>query len=445
MTFLQKEARMIRKNTGPAALFLCLALCMTSACHSASDLPEEPVEPAAYIETEPAPTVAASKIRPGMNYAVKTEADTEEISKTEETTTEPETPSPKIGLTALAMVPNYVNVRSGPSVDDEIVGKIYNYCAAEIQDEVVCEDGNWYLMTSGNCTGYIKSEYFLVGEEAEAMRKEVGVLMGTVTEDYLRVRSEPNLNDPDNVFTFYERGTEVYITELTEDGWAKIESDAASTGYVYAECLDLKTVFKTAITLEEEEEAIRIQQEREEAARKAEEEYQAALKAQQEAEAAAAAAAAEQAAKQQAQQEQQTQPAIPADPGAASTGDAAADALRNAVVQYALQYVGKPYVHGGRSLETGTDCSGFTSLVYQHFGYYPSYTPAGQADQYPHVDLSQLKPGDLLFYSNSQKYLGHVALYIGNGQIVHSGTEATGVLISSAYYRDPLFAARVIP
>lgn len=431
---------MIRKNTGTTALFLCLALCMTSACNKAPSLPEEPAEPAVYIETEAATTVAAPQIKPGKNYAVKTTA--AETEATEETTTEPETPSPKIGLTALAMVPNYVNVRSGPSVEDEILGKIYNYCAAEILDEVQCDDGSWYLMTSGNLTGYIKSEYFLVGDEAEAMRKEVGVLMGTVMEDYLRVRSEPNLDDPDNVFTYYERGTEVYIAELTEDGWAKIESDAASTGYVYAECLDIKTVFKTAITLEEEEEAIRLQEEREEAARKAEEEYQAALKAQQEAEAAAAAAQ-QQAAQQQ--QQQQTQPATPANPGAASTGDATADALRNAVVQYALQWVGRPYVHGGRSLETGTDCSGFTSLVYQHFGYYPSYTPAGQADQFPHVDLSQLQPGDLLFYSNSQKYLGHVALYIGNGQIVHSGTEATGVIISSAFYRDPLFAARVIP
>ena len=111
---------------------------------------------------------------------------------------------------------------------------------------------------------------------------------------------------------------------------------------------------------------------------------------------------------------------------------------------YALQFVGNPYVHGGRSLVTGTDCSGFTSLVYQNFGYYLSYTPAGQAEQGIRVPLNELLPGDLLFYSNSYKYLGHVALYIGNGQIVHAGTEATGIFVGSAYYRDPLFAVRII-
>ena len=120
------------------------------------------------------------------------------------------------------------------------------------------------------------------------------------------------------------------------------------------------------------------------------------------------------------------------------------DALRAAVVAYALQFVGNPYVHGGRSLVTGTDCSGFTSLVYQHFGYSLSYTPAGQSEQYTRVPVSTIKPGDLLFYSNSQKYLGHVALYIGNGQIVHAGTVETGIIVSNAYYRDPLFAVRVI-
>ncbi len=428
---------MYKKKYRPAAFVLCLALSMASACNKAPDVAGSTPEVTLEAESETTVRETTSSLKPGVNYARKDELSSTAEAQTEETTTEPETPSPNIGLTALAMVPNYVNVRSGPTTEDEIVGKIYNYCAAEILDEVAGEGGNWFLMTSGNVKGYIMSDYFLVGEEAEAMRKEVGVLMGTVTEDYLRVRSEPNLEDPDNVFTYYERGTEVYITEMTEDGlWAKIESDDASAGYVYGECMEIRTVFKTAITIEEEEEQLRLKAEREEAARKAEEEYQAALKAQQEAEAAAAAAAQ--------QQQQQAQQGSAANPETANTGNEAADALRNAVVRYALQFVGNPYVHGGRSLVTGTDCSGFTSLVYQHFGYSLSYTPSGQSEQGTRVDLSRIQPGDLLFYSNSQKYLGHVALYIGNGQIVHAGTEATGILVSSAYYRDPLFAVRII-
>ena len=391
----------------------------------------------------------------------RTKEPTEEPT-TEEPTTEEPTESPNIGLRALAVVPNYVNVRTGPSTEYDIVGKIYKYCAAEILDDVEGEDGNWFLITSGNVKGYIKAEFFLVGEEAEAMRTQVGVLKGIVMEDWLRVRSEPDLSTLDNVFTFYERGTEVIIQELS-DGWAKIETDDASTGYVYAECLDIWRDFKTAITIEEEEEAIRKQKEAEERARKAKEELEAAKKAQEEARQRTIALQAEAArqaailAQQQAQAEAAAQAAAQkaaaeaarlAAEAAAAEAAAQNDALtaqRNAVVAFALQYVGHPYVHAGRSLETGTDCSGFTKLVYQHFGYdFLMWYPAGQAEQGIRVDLNDPKPGDLLFYSNSQKYLGHVAMYIGNGQIVHAGTEATGVITSSAYYRNPLFAVRII-
>ncbi|MBR3036526.1 MAG: SH3 domain-containing protein [Lachnospiraceae bacterium] len=395
------------------------------------------------------------------------------------TTVPPTTLSPNIGLKALAQVPGYVNVRTGPSTEYDIVGKIYDNCAADILDEVEGEGGSWFLITSGNCEGYIKSEYFLVGEEAEAKREEVGVKMGTVTVDYLRVRSEPDLSTLDNVFTYYELGTEVFIEEMTEDGWAKIKVDDASEGYVYGECMDIRTVFKTAITIEEEEAEIARRLAAEEAARKAEEEYQAALKAQQEAEEAARREAEQRAreeaerraaeeASRAAEQTQQAQPQEPQTPQPpetqgssgetpgsetpvtppAPTNDANA-ALRNAVVAYALQFVGNPYVSGGRSLVTGTDCSGFTSLVYQHFGYSLDYTPAGQAGQgvlvmNAPVSEDQLLPGDLLFYSNSYKYLGHVAMYIGNGQIVHAGSPETGIHVRSAFYRAPLFARRII-
>ncbi len=385
-------------------------------------------------------------------------------------TTEAPTEDPMKGLTALAVVPGYVNVRSGPATTYDIVGKIYDQCAAVILEETEGEDGTWYRITSGNLDGYIKSEFFIVGEEAEAKLDEVGVLTGTVNEDWLRVRSAPDLTDPENVYTFYERGTLVYIRDLTEDGWAVIESDDAGEGYVYADCLKIERVFKTAITLEEEAAEIAKREAAEEAARIAQEEYEAALAAQAAAEAEAAAQAAAWAAQQQAWQEQQAAQAAAwaqqqaaqqqaAQQLAAQQAQAAADAaqaaaiaaadgtqnsLRNAVVAFALQFVGNPYVHGGRSLVYGTDCSGFTSLVYQNFGYYLDYTPAGQAAQLVEVPLDQILPGDLLFYSNTQKWLGHVAMYIGNGQIVHAGTPETGIFIASAYYRQPLFARRVI-
>ncbi|MBQ6680080.1 MAG: C40 family peptidase [Lachnospiraceae bacterium] len=430
------------------------------------DEAESRTEPAVYIETLEAKVKPGAESLPAPHYGADdgTGNSTGTTHTPElETPPEDETPSEYKGQKALAYVSNYVNVRSGPTTEDEVVGKIYNFCAADILDEVDGEDGKWFMISSGSVVGYIKSEFFLTGEEAEAMREEVGVLMGTVMEDYLRVRSEPDLNNPDNVFTFYERGTQVYIDELTDDGWAKITSDDASTGYVYADCLDIERVFKTAISIEEEQAEIARRLAAEEAARKAQEEYEAALRAQEEAakaaelarqqeewarqqQAAAAAAAAAAAEQERARQEAAAAAAAAAAANAASS-NASNDALaaqRNAVVQYALQFVGNPYVHGGRSLVTGTDCSGFTSLVYANFGYSLSYTPEGQSGQGVRVDLNDLRPGDLLFYSNSYKYLGHVAMYIGNGQIVHAGTEATGICIWNAYYRNPLFANRII-
>lgn len=355
----------------------------------------------------------------------------------DESSTE-ETQSEKIGLTALAQVPNYVNVRKGPSTEDEIIGKIFNNCAAEILDEVKGEDGNWYLMTSGNVKGYIKSEFFVVGEEAEQMRNEVGVLRGVVDVDYLRVRSSPSLENLDNVMTHYQRGTEVYISEMTEDGWAKIEADDASAGYVFGECMIIEKVFKKAMTLAEEEEMIAKKEAAEKAAKEAEEAYQKALLAEEERKKQEAEWQ-KQWQQQQWQQQQQTAAPPAYDPSTDSKA-----ALRNAVVAYALQFVGNPYVHAGRSLVTGTDCSGFTHLVYEHFGYSLYWDPPGQSTQYVKITDGNLLPGDLIFYDNDIRPLGHVALYIGNGQIVHAANERLGILVAQYNYRPYRWAVRVI-
>ena len=87
------------------------------------------------------------------------------------------------GMTALAQVDSAVNVRAKPSTDSEIIGKIYNNCAAEILEVSEQDDGTWYLMKSGNVQGYIKAEFFLTGEEAEAKREEVGIKKGIVLSE----------------------------------------------------------------------------------------------------------------------------------------------------------------------------------------------------------------------------------------------------------------------
>lgn len=110
-----------------------------------------------------------------------------------------------------------------------------------------------------------------------------------------------------------------------------------------------------------------------------------------------------------------------------------------AVVDYAVQFVGNPYVYGGTSLTNGADCSGFVMSVYENFGV--SLPHSSTADRNVGVDVGGLEnaqPGDLVCYS------GHVGIYIGDGQIVHASTASTGIKISDADYRTPVAVRRVI-
>lgn len=110
---------------------------------------------------------------------------------------------------------------------------------------------------------------------------------------------------------------------------------------------------------------------------------------------------------------------------------------RVSLVQYALQFVGNPYVWGGTSLSHGIDCSGFTMQVYAHYGVSLPHHAASQPAYGKRISASQARPGDLFFYSNGGG-IGHVGIYIGNGQIVHASNPRSGIKISSAYYRTPV-------
>ncbi|MBQ3666287.1 MAG: C40 family peptidase [Lachnospiraceae bacterium] len=113
------------------------------------------------------------------------------------------------------------------------------------------------------------------------------------------------------------------------------------------------------------------------------------------------------------------------------------------LIEYAKQFLGNPYVYGGTSLTNGTDCSGFTMRVFEHFGYSLSRTSREQAYNGTRVSLSEIQPGDLLFYSHGGT-IGHVAIYIGDGQIIHASTERTGIIIGNAFYTTPTCAVRII-
>lgn len=124
-------------------------------------------------------------------------------------------------------------------------------------------------------------------------------------------------------------------------------------------------------------------------------------------------------------------------------GDGVSD-VRASVVSYALQFVGNRYVWGGTSLENGIDCSGFTMRILGKYGISLPHSSKAQPSYGTKISASEAKPGDLFFYGSGRS-ISHVAIYIGNGQIVHASNKRDGIKVSNAYYRNPICVARYLP
>ena len=362
-----------------------------------------------------------------------TQETTTEAPTQEETTTEAPKETSVYDTIAMSQVEDYVNVRTAPSTDADIVGKIYNNCAATI----VGTEGDWYKIESGNCTGYIKKDYFVTGEEAKAIAVNCGYVNATVTTETLNVREGQQADG--RILTQLPEGGQYDVIQYG-DGWVYLNIDEDVKGWVSMDYVNIDVKFNTAITLEEEEaklaEEARLAEEAKEAERKARE-AKAAEEARRKAAASKNTSSSSSSNTSSSSSSSNTQISDSVDTSSAS-------ALRAAVVAYALQFEGNPYVYGGSSLTNGTDCSGFTMAVYNYFGYSLPHQSGSQSGCGTRVSLDSLLPGDLLFYTNGGSSIGHVALYIGNGQIIHASTPSTGIKISSANYRTPLCAVRII-
>lgn len=338
---------------------------------------------------------------------------------------------------AVAQVNHYVNVRQEPDTESEILGKLYDKSAATVLETT--EDG-WYRITSGNVNGYVKAEYVVVGDEELA--RSVGTRLATVTTTTLFVRTEPTTEA--KVLTMLPDGDDVVVTDESTEGWAKV-STADGDGYVALDYVTLSTEYIHAESKAEEEARLaREEAERQAAARAAEE----ARKAR---EAEAARAAAEQEAARKAAEKQEVKKSgagSSAAAGGSSTGSGSgssagqstqtASSNGQAVVDYARQFLGNPYVYGGNSLTNGTDCSGFVKGVYAAFGINLPRTSAEQRSVGYAVSLSEIQPGDIVCYS------GHVGIYAGNNTLIHASNEKTGITLTSPVtYRSVLAVRRI--
>ena len=325
---------------------------------------------------------------------------TSDVASNNTTTVEQQAPESEYANVAIAQVDNYVNIRSTPSEDGDVVGKLYNKSAAT----VLATEGDWYQITSGNCTGYVKCEFVVVGDEELA--KAVSTRLATVTTQTLYVREQPTTES--SVEGMVPEGDDLVVTDesMADTGWVKV-SLLEYEGYVSLEFVTLSTDYVTAES--KEEEAARLA--KEEAERKA---------------AAAAAAASQRKASSGSYYT-----------GGSSSYAAPSGAGGSAVVSYASQFVGNPYVYGGSSLTNGTDCSGFVMGVYSAFGVGLPHSSSAMRGVGYGVDVNSMQAGDIVCYS------GHVGIYTGNGTIVNALNSSSGITYTNVNY-SPILAVRRI-
>lgn len=286
----------------------------------------------------------------------------------------------------------YMNVRSTPENkgDDNVIGKLTSKAAGDIIETL---DG-WYKIKSGTVTGYIAADPELIatGQEAKDLAMQNATQMAIITTDVLNVRVEPNTDS--KIWTQIVKD-ERYPVVDQQDGWVQIDlgsvdaEDGSQDGdeKAYISTRDNNVEVRYALN-----EAIKFI------------------------------------------------PAKDSSSGASSDGSGSStkQSRRSQLVNYALQFVGNRYVWGGTSLTNGVDCSGFTMRVMEKFGVSLPHYSGSQAQMGKKVTSATMKPGDLIFYAGSNGKVNHVAIYIGNGRIVHAASRRSGIKTSTWNYRTPV-------
>lgn len=345
-------------------------------------------------ESESSASGAAGETTVSSNTSQKEEKEKEERIKL----------NLKYDKLGIADVDTYLNVRKSGSESSKIVGKMTKNTGCNI----ISVKKGWAKIESGNVKGYVKAEYLIQGKEAEEKALKVATLKAIVKTETLNVRYLPSTDSPiydqiseDEYYTvekenLTKESVQSYMSKHCSkktvnsvdkdamyddlENWVMLSIDNEKV-FVSKDFISLKYKLNRAVTIKEESQK-------------------------------------------------------------SSSSSSASSSIAGSIVSYAMQFLGNPYVWGGTSLTNGTDCSGFTMGIYRHFGYSLPRTSAAQAAATRSVSSSEVQVGDLFFYGSGS--VSHVALYIGNGQIIHASNARDGIKISSAYYRQPLKIGRVM-
>lgn len=371
-----------------------------------------------------------------------TEATTEEVT---ETTTE--APVSEFADVGISIADNYVNIRKKPDTESKILGKLYKGAAATILET----EGDWVKIKSGKVTGYIKSEYLAIGFDAEELVDKYGTKIAKVNTTTLKVRESKGTDAI--VLTLIPLDEEYEVVKVS-DGWVKIMVDETTKGWVSADYVDIRVEFEHAISIEEEEEKLRREKEAEEALKK-QQEAEAKKKAEAEAKKNNSnknnssssnknnSSSSNKNNSSSGNKNNSSSSSGNKDNSSSSSNPSYDASTGSAIASFAQKFVGNPYVYGGTSLTNGADCSGFVQSVYSNFGISLPRTSRSQAGAGSSVSVSNVKPGDLIFYA-SNGTVNHVAIYIGDGKVCHASSPRTGIKISNMYYRTPYCARRVV-
>lgn len=349
----------------------------------------------------------------------------------------------KIELAVAA--PNvYLNIHTDASLGSEVIGKLYSNDVAKILQD---NGGDWVKIKSGSLVGYVLGEYLVKGDEAALLSELVKKNVAVVDNSENEVKVHKNKSEK-NVIMTVSQGEQIEVRENMEeetDGWIEVATENGK-GYVKMEDVSVTDSYPVAETTEEQQERIEnatVKDIADDAQKKAEKASEVAQAAAQKAEEAASIVEDENAEPTKAEEkaaETALAVAEKAQTAADNTKETAETAKKEmlnhgaetgqAVADFALQFVGNPYVWGGSSLTHGTDCSGFTMAVYSNFGVGLPHYDASQRGYGIGIDsLSDARPGDLIcFY-------GHVGIYIGDGMMVHASNARDGIKVSRADYR----------